>query len=160
MSIRAPKILTIRMSPKNKFAILSKAALTDLIKYQQFMETVFWRENVLKIVPVQVPTKLEIWQNCVAFVFVITYVLQVLWLYIVHILIIDHRPLLFMGVPRFCALTSSSWGRGKRGLDSLFERETISCSSITGRNRRVILYVNVELAELSNVAWAQINKNL
>jgi hypothetical protein len=36
----------------------------------------FWRENVFKIFPVQVPTKLEeMWQNYVAFVFVITYVL-------------------------------------------------------------------------------------
>jgi hypothetical protein len=33
-------------------------------------------KNIFKIVPVQVPTKLEMWQNYVAFVFVITYVLQ------------------------------------------------------------------------------------
>jgi hypothetical protein len=36
-------------------------------------------ENVFKIVPVQVPTKLEMRKNYVAFVFVITYVLQTMW---------------------------------------------------------------------------------
>jgi hypothetical protein len=32
------------MSPKNKMAIFSNAALTHLIKYQQFMEIVFLNE--------------------------------------------------------------------------------------------------------------------
>jgi hypothetical protein len=67
----------------------------------------FWRENVFKIVPVQVPIKLEMWQNYVAFVFVITYVLQAMWPCVVHILIIDHRPLLSMRIPHVCVLTSS-----------------------------------------------------
>jgi hypothetical protein len=40
--------------------------LDDAPAYGRF----FWRENVFKIVPVQVPTKLEMWQNYVAFVFV------------------------------------------------------------------------------------------
>jgi hypothetical protein len=79
--------------------------------------TRYWHENVFKIVAVQVPTKLEMWQNYVAFVFVITYVLQVMWPCVVHILITDHRPLLSMRVPRVCALTSSSGRRGKWGLD-------------------------------------------
>jgi predicted DNA binding CopG/RHH family protein len=35
------KILALRISSKNKMAIFSKAALTLLLKYQQFMETVF-----------------------------------------------------------------------------------------------------------------------
>jgi hypothetical protein len=83
-----------------------------------FIYEYFSRENVFKIVPVQVPTKLEMWQNDVAFVFVITYVLQVIWPYVVHILIIDHRPLLPMRVPHVCALTSSSGERGNWGLNS------------------------------------------
>jgi hypothetical protein len=78
----------------------------------------FWRENIFKIVPVQVPTKLEMWQNYVTFVFVITYVLQAMWPCVVHILIIDHRSLLSMRVPRVCALRSSSGGRSNWGLDS------------------------------------------
>jgi hypothetical protein len=82
----------------------------------------FWRENVFKIVPVQVPTKLEMWQNYVIFVFVVTYVLQAMWPCVVHKLITDHRPLLSMRVPRVWALTSSSGGRGKCGLDSRSRR--------------------------------------
>jgi hypothetical protein len=44
-------------------------------------------------------------------------VLQAIWPCVVRILIIDHRPRLSMQVPRVCALTSSSRGQGKWGLD-------------------------------------------
>jgi hypothetical protein len=77
-----------------------------------------WREIVFKIVTVQVPTKSEMWQNYVAFVFVITYVLQAMWPCAVYILIIDHRPLFSMRVPHVCAVTSWNGGWGKWGLDS------------------------------------------
>jgi hypothetical protein len=99
----------------------------------------FWRENVFEIVPVQVPTKLEMWQNYVAFVFFITYVLQAMWPCVVHILIIDHRPLLSMRVPLVCALMSSSGRRGKWGLDSLSARAKISRCSVTEWDRRVVV---------------------
>jgi hypothetical protein len=99
----------------------------------------FWREKVFKIVPVQVPTKIEMWQNYVAFVLVITYILQAMWPYVVHILIIDHRPLLSMGVPRVCALTSSS-GDGESGiLIRAPAEQRISRSAVTERDRRVIV---------------------
>jgi ATP/ADP translocase len=58
-----------------------------LLKHSSSNKDAFWRENVFKIVPVQVPTKLEMWQNCVAFIFVITYVLQAMWPHVVYILI-------------------------------------------------------------------------
>jgi hypothetical protein len=88
-------------------------------KINDNVHTVFFcREKVFKIVPVQVPTKLQMWQNYLASFFVITYVLQAMWPCVVHILIIDHRPRLSMRVPRVWPLMSSRGGRGKWGLDS------------------------------------------
>jgi hypothetical protein len=102
---------------KNKLNMFSLLSSTYC-----FTQIACWRENVFKIVPVLVLTKLEMWQNYVAYVFVITYVLQAMWPCVFHILIIDHRPLLSMWVPRVCALTSSSGGRGNWGFDSRFGR--------------------------------------
>jgi hypothetical protein len=109
----------------------------------------FLRENVFKIIPVQVPTKLKMWQNYVAFVFVITYVLQAMWPCVVHILIIDHRPLLSMRVPRVCALTSWA-GSGASGVSIRAPAEQrISRSSVTERDRRVIVI------RTCRACWAQ-----
>jgi hypothetical protein len=52
------------------------------------MHGLFWRENVFKIVLVQVPTNLEMSQNDVDFVFVITYVLQAMWPFVAS----NNRP--------------------------------------------------------------------
>jgi hypothetical protein len=98
--------------------VMDNALATPVIWRTIMMLEWFWCENVFKIVPVQVPTKLEMWQTYVAFVFVITYVLQAMWPCVVPTLIIDHRPLLSTWVSRVCALTSSKRGGwGKWGLN-------------------------------------------
>jgi hypothetical protein len=101
-----------------KFAVKMDAITGYMGRSAPFSNSCFLHENVFKIVPVQVPTKLEMSQNNVAFVFVITYVLQAMWPCVVHILIIDPRSLLSMPVPHVSTLTSYSGGRGNWGLDS------------------------------------------
>jgi hypothetical protein len=82
---------------------------------------------------------LEMWQNDVAFVSVITYLLQAMWPCVVHILIIGHRPLLSMRVSRVCALTSWSGGWAIGVSICAPAEQIISHSSVTERDRRVIV---------------------
>jgi hypothetical protein len=70
---------------------------------------------------------------------VITYVLQTMWPCVVHILIIDHRPLLSMRVPRVCALKSSRGGGASGVSIRAWAEQRISRSSVMERDRRVIV---------------------
>jgi hypothetical protein len=77
-----------------------------------------------------------------------------MWPYVVHILVIGHRPLLSIRVPRVCAHTSSRGGRGKWVSIRATAEQRISCSSVPERDRRVTV-IRVELAELSKVPSIQ-----
>jgi hypothetical protein len=120
----------------------------------------FLRGNVFKIVPVQVLTKLEMSQNYVTFIFVVTYVLQTMWPCVVHILIIDHRPLLSIR-SRMFALLRHRAGDGASGVSiRALAEQRISRSSVTERDRHVIVIRTCRTCWVSKVAWAQINKSL